>query len=242
LSAKDIIFAHNVVQPLLILSSTHSQKDMASTYLDLSQTLHNNITTFPGAPQPDFDIIHTIPQHGYTERRIQMSSHMGTHIDAPIHILPNTKTLDQFPLEKFIGPATVIDCSKCQSITTMHLKSYQEKIAAHDFLLFYTGWQHKWGQKTYANGFPALEPAATQWLSQFPLKAIGFDVLSPDPVDSQLLPNHKILLAKEILIIENMTNLDQVLDQSFQLYCLPLPIQGADGAPVRVFAQLLNKT
>lgn len=214
---------------------------MILTLLDLSQSLHNDITTFPGAPQPNFDIIHTIPQHGFTERRIQMTSHMGTHIDAPIHILEQGKNLDQFPLEKFIGSATVIDCSDCQSITTMHLKPYEEKIKAHDFVLFYTGWQHKWGKKTYADGFPTLVPTATEWLSQFSLKAIGFDVLSPDPVDSQILPNHKILLAQEILIIENLTNLDQLLDQSFQLYCMPLPIKGADGAPVRVFAQFLNK-
>ncbi len=207
-------------------------------YLDLSHLLHNDISIFPGASQPNFDIIHTIAEHGFTERSIQMTSHMNTHIDAPIHILEGTKTLDQFPLEKFIGSATVVDCSHCQTITINHLKPFEEKIAQHDFLLFYTGWQHKWGKAAYAKDFPTLVPQATQWLLQFKLKAIGFDVLSPDPVSSTLLPNHKILLNKEVLIIENLNNLDQLLDQSFTLYCLPLPIQDADGAPVRVIAQL----
>lgn len=206
-------------------------------YLDLSHSLHNDISVFPGASTPNFDVIHTIPKDGFNERRIQMTSHMNTHIDAPIHILEGTKTLDEFPLDKFIGKAMVIDCSHCEKITTNHLKAYQDKIVQHEFVLFYTGWQHKWGSAAYAKGFPTLKPATTQWLSRFKLKAIGFDVLSPDPVDSTFLPNHKILLAKEILIIENLTNLDQLVDRSFTLYCLPLPIQYGDGAPVRAVAE-----
>lgn len=206
-------------------------------YLDLSHPLHNEISLFPGASKPNFDVIHTIPKHGFTERQIQMTSHMNTHIDAPIHILANTKTLDQFPIEQFIGPATVLDCSYCEKITINHLKPFQDKIAQQEFLLFYTGWQHKWGKATYARAFPTLEPNATQWLTQFKLKALGFDTLSPDPVDSQLLPNHKILLGREILIIENLTNLDQLVDREFLLYCLPLPIRAGDGAPVRAVAE-----
>lgn len=205
-------------------------------YLDLSHPLHNKISTFPGASKPNFDVIHTIAQNGFTERRIHMTSHMNTHIDAPIHIIEGTRTLDEFPMEKFIGSATVVDCSHCKSITVNHLKPFEQKIKQHDFLLFYTGWQHKWGKPSYADNFPVLVSKTTQWLTQFNLKALGFDVLSPDPVESTLLPNHKILLGKEILIIENLNNLDQLIDRSFTFYCLPLPIQSADGAPVRAVA------
>lgn len=210
---------------------------MAGTYIDLSHPLENGISTFPGSAPHDFSVLHTIPEAGYHERRIQMSSHMGTHIDAPCHIVPNTRKLDKFPMEKFIGKATVIDISHTQVTKTAHLIPFAEKIEQVDFVLFYTGWQSYWKRPRYAENYPVLQPAATQWLSGFHLKAVGFDTLSPDPVSSTTLPNHHILLEKEILIIENLNNLDQLIDQVFDFYCIPLPVALADGAPVRAFAQ-----
>jgi kynurenine formamidase len=82
-----------------------------------------------------------------------------------------------------------------------------------------------------------LQAETSSWLTSFPLKAIGFDTISPDPVTSTDLPNHNILLEKEVLIIENLTNLDQLIDHTFDFYCIPLPIGQADGAPVRAFAK-----
>ncbi|MEM6377481.1 MAG: cyclase family protein, partial [Bacteroidota bacterium] len=94
-------------------------------YLDLSHPLHNEISIFPGASKPNFDVVHTIAKDGFTERRIQMTSHMNTHIDAPIHIIEGTKTLDEFPMEKFIGTAMVLDCSDYKNITIEHLNPYR---------------------------------------------------------------------------------------------------------------------
>jgi len=206
--------------------------------IDFTHTLKNGITVFPGSSTPSFNQIHNIPENGFAQIAIDMCTHMGTHIDAPAHILLNTKTLDQFPLDKFIGPAYTIDCSTEKGITLEFLKSKENEISQADFLLFYSGWQNKWNSEAYLSDFPTLTTEATEWLLQFNLKALGFDYISIDDVDSKELPNHRLVLAKEILIIENMNNLDQILEKPFELNCIPMKIENADGAPVRVFGRI----
>jgi len=206
--------------------------------IDLTHPLKNGISIFPGSSTPAFNQINNIPEHGFAQIEINMCTHMGTHIDAPAHILENTKTLDQFPLEKFIGAAITLDCSNVKSISLEFLKIHEQQIRQVEFLLFYSGWQHKWSTPAYIDSFPTLNQAATEWLLQMNLKALGFDSFSIDPIDSKELPNHRLVLAKELLIIENMNNLEQTIGKNFELNCIPLKIEKADGAPVRVFARL----
>lgn len=70
------------------------------------------------------------------------------------------------------------------------------------------------------------------------LKALGFDSISVDKITDEALPNHKVLLKKEILIIENMTNLDKLVSKKFELNCIPLKIENSDGSPIRAFARV----
>ncbi len=204
---------------------------------DLTHTLKNGITIWPGSPTPSFNQINNISKDGFAQIAINMCTHMGTHIDAPAHILANTKTLDQFPLNKFIGPAIVLDVSKMTSISLEFLKAKEQVINKVDFVLFYSGWQHKWNSPAYSEAFPSLTQEATTWLLNFNLKALGFDYFSIDDLESKELPNHRLVLAKELLIIENMNNLDKMLGKEFELNCIPMKIKDADGAPVRVFGR-----
>lgn len=208
--------------------------------IDLTHRLNNNITVYPGTEHPKFEQKSTIKIDGYAELSINMRTHAGTHIDAPCHIVPNAKSLDEFPIEQFIGQAIVIDCSKENSIGLDLLKPLKDKIEKSDFVLFYTAWQQKWNSYEYLSDFPTLTVDATKWLIQFNLKAIGFDHISADKMDSEELPNHNLLLKNEILIIENLTNLDQLIDKHFELNCIPLKIEEADGSPVRAFARNIN--
>lgn len=205
--------------------------------VDLTHTLKDNVTVYPGTPLPLFPDLCTIENDGFAEKRISITTHTGTHIDAPAHILPGSKTLDQFPLDKFIGKGTVVDCTKTSTITLSLLQSKKEQIRNADFVLFYTGWQEKWNTPHYFGPFPTLTTEAVEWLLQFPLKALGFDVLSVDSMTDETLPNHHLLLREEVLIIENLTHLDKLTGKDFQLYCIPLKIENADAAPARVFAQ-----
>jgi arylformamidase len=206
------------------------------TYIDLTHPLATGISVYPGTREPRFEAATAIERDGFAEMNIDTTTHTGTHIDAPAHILPNSKSLDAFSLDKFIGKGMAVDCRGLSSITLDHIRSRESQIRGADFILFFTGWQEKWNTPHYLDPFPTLTPEAVRWLLQFPLKALGFDALSVDALDDAALPNHHLLLAKEVLIIENLTNLDRLPHASFAFQCIPLNIKEADAAPVRAFA------
>lgn len=206
--------------------------------LDLTHTLINKISSYPGTPSPLFAAVSTIEKDGFSELSMTLCSHTGTHIDAPSHIIAGAKSLDDFCLDRFIGSALVIDCSQLNEIGLTCLQENKRVINEVDFVLFYTGWQHKWNTESYFDTFPTLTEEATRWLSTFKLKGLGFDTISVDDIADDTLLNHGILLEKEILIIENMNNLDKLISQIFELNCIPLKIENSDASPVRAFARL----
>ena len=207
--------------------------------IDLSHTIHNNITVFNEAERPNIEKAATIENDGYAQLRFSMYTHNSTHIDAPAHMLKGGKALTDFLPEKFTGKAFVADVRNAgKTITKEWLVPYQAKMEACDFILLNTGWAEKWNSKAYKTGFPVLEPQASEWLTQFNLKGIGLDTISIDPVDSVDVPNHKIVLGNDMLIIENLTGLNETGEDVFWFSCFPLKIERADGSPVRAVAML----
>ncbi|MFA6334985.1 MAG: cyclase family protein [Bacteroidales bacterium] len=203
--------------------------------IDLTQTISSTMPVYPGTEPPVITDATTIEKDGFAEKRISFFSHTGTHIDAPGHILRGRSTLDQFNADKFIGKGLVIDVTKCKTgiIEKECLEKYSAEIAGCDFIIFRTGWDKKWGTENYFIGFPILSADAVKWLCSFNIKGIGFDCISVDPVDSAGLPNHRILLNKDLVIVENLCNLDQLTGLPFLFSCLPLKIENSDGSPVR---------
>jgi kynurenine formamidase len=209
--------------------------------IDLTHKLNNKISIYPGTVGPVIESSANISENGYAELSISMRSHAGTHIDAPAHIVPNAKTLDQILIENFIGKGIVIDCAGKVSINLDFLLTMKDKIEESEFILFYTGWQHKWETPDYIGDYPTLTIDAIEWLLKFKPKALGFDVISVDKIGSTELPNHNLLLKNEVLVIENLTNLDKLIGKQFEMNCIPLKIEGADGSPVRAFARIITE-
>ena len=211
---------------------------------DLTQLLNGKISVYPDTVAPTFEVSSTVAKDGFTEMQMTMASHTGTHIDAPCHILQGARSLDQFPVDRFIGKAIVIPCRGRNEISLEYLQTFEKKIAGVDFILFYTGWQEKWGTSGYFDDCPIPTGPAAQWLTKFNLKGIGVDAFSLDSmitanaVTEENLPNHHILLGKEILLIENLTNLDKLPDCLFTFQCFPLKVENADGSPVRAIAMI----
>jgi len=197
---------------------------------------------YPDTVAPVIEKLNTVERDGFAELKVSMVLHSGTHIDAPSHIIQGAKSLDQFPVDKFIGSAIVIPCTDRSEITLDLLSSYESQIAEVDFVLFYTGWQHKWSTPAYLESSPVPTEASALWLTQFNLKGIGVDsfsidrVISANDVAPETLPNHQILLGRDILLIENLANLDKLPAGPFQFQCLPIHIEHADGSPVRAVA------
>jgi arylformamidase len=220
---------------------------MQKKVIDLSHILNEKITVYPDTVGPKFEILNTIEKDGFTEHKMTMVFHSGTHIDAPCHILKNAKSIDQFPIDKFIGKAMVISCQDKKEINLKYLQTFEDQITQIDFILFFTGWQYKWNTKDYFDECPTPTGEAAKWLTKFKLKGIGFDSFSVDKViaaqkvSPENLPNHHILLEKEILLIENLTNLDKLPNGAFSFQCLPLNIENADGSPVRAIAMINEK-
>ncbi len=217
---------------------------MQNKLIDLTHILNEKITAYPDTEAPKFEELNNVAEHGFAELKMTSVLHVGTHIDAPCHILKNTKSLDQFPLDKFIGNAIVIPCQYKEEISLKYLQSYRDQITKTDFILFFTGWQYKWNTSGYFDDCPVPTIEAAKWLTKFKLKGIGFDsfsvdkIISAKKITSENMPNHYILLEKEFLLIENLTNLDKLPGSLFSFQCLPLNIENADGSPVRAMAML----
>ena len=152
---------------------------------DLSHPLNNESPVYPGNEQPRFRPAASIGIEGYRETHLEIDSHLGTHIDAPAHMLENGMTLDQMPIDTFSGNALIVSVPRnMKLIEKIFLLTFEDKLKAVDFVLFKTGWGKFWDSGHYFENFPVLSMEAVSWLLSFSLKGIGFDVISADPVDS----------------------------------------------------------
>lgn len=207
--------------------------------IDLSQTICENMPVFPGDEPPILTDRATVAEDGFYERMITFSSHTGTHVDAPAHILPHSRTLDRVPLEFFAGSCSVIDLTSPvqPEIAVLDLEPHEDLFKRSEFILLQTGWSRLWGQARYFNNYPVLSMEAALWVRSFGLKGIGVDAISVDVVDSTDLPVHKVLLEK-MIVIENLTNLEALPRTGFTFSCIPLKLKNADASPVRAIAIL----
>ncbi len=206
--------------------------------IDLSHTISPSVPVYPGTEPPAFVQATTIERDGFAEMKMSMYTHTATHMDGPSHVLTTGKSLDQFAASHFVGKAVVIDVSDIAtgSIPVERLVAFHDALAQSDFLLLKTSWSRYWGQPAYFKGFPSLSLESARWLAQLPLKGVGIDAISIDPVGEDSLPAHHALLGAGMVIVENLTNLDAIKARQFLFVCLPLKISGADGSPVRAVA------
>ena len=201
----------------------------------MTHIIEPDMPVFPGTQPPVFQKANTFEKDNFRETKITMYSHTGTHMDAPAHMLSNGAYLDDLGIGKFVGNAIVLDFedNKQQVIGLDSIKHFEDIIRKVEFIVIKTGWSKYWGTSRYFEDFPYLSDEAAKWLSEFNLKGIGLDAISIDGIKSTTFAVHKILLKKNILIIENLTNLDLINRGIFILSVLPLKSKEADGAPVR---------
>jgi arylformamidase len=207
---------------------------------DLSHTIRAGMPVYPGTEPPLIENPVSLENDGFLEKKLTLYSHTGTHVDAPAHMIADALTLDRFEVGHFIGRAYVVDVSALPDpeIKIENLIPYTQKFRESEFILFFSGWSAFWGSEAYFIDYPLLSKEAAGWLCQFDLKGIGIDMISFDPVDSVDMPVHHILLSREFILIENLTNLAGLRQTSFTFSCLPLKIESADGAPIRAVAVL----
>jgi len=211
-------------------------------YIDLTHCLNSKIPVYPGTPKIAFNRVNTVEVDGFQETKIDLMSHMGTHMDAPAHMLSDGKYLNEYDISKFIGNAYAIDVSnnKNNEISKSIIKEKLEKIEDIDYLLLYTGFCKYFFDEKYFKNFPILSNEATEYIAKKVKKGIGIDAISVDQIDSKAFNNHNILLKNDLVIVENLKCFKDLCGQIFKLYVFPLKYVDADGAPVRAVAEREN--
>lgn len=209
--------------------------------IDLSHYIEEGMPVYPGTESPEIKVAASYEQAGYKESRIQLLSHVGTHLDCPAHIYPDGLTVASMPIDQFYGSGVVIDCSGLDShvlIDTSFINHFNKGLANKDFILFYTGWDKKWGSSAYFKSYPSFTEEAIKYLAQMKIKGIGIDAISIDPIDAGYLSNHRIFLQEQKIIIENLHDLDKLIAKDFEFICFPLKLKDGDGSPIRAVAVL----
>lgn len=166
--------------------------------------------------------------------RLTCGTHTGTHVDAPLHVLPDGDAVDRLRLEALLGPAYVLYHPRAVHITAYDLEDGSIPRDCRRLLLKTLNSERDlFSQGHLRTDYVALTADAARWLVERRLLLVGLDALSVDPYECADLTAHRILLASGIVIVEGL-NLRYVLPGDYTLHCLPLRIEGADGAPARV--------
>lgn len=168
--------------------------------------------------------------------RLNLSSHTGTHVDAPVHFIHRGLTVDRLPLNLLIGPAFVAGLTglEGQAIRPDDLDALSLPQATTRLLLKTTN-SHFWEKREgdFKPGYVHLTPDAALWLVEHGIRLIGVDYLSVEAVDT---PDHRVhhtLLGAGMIVVEGL-DLSRVPVGPCHLVCLPLKVEGGDGAPARV--------
>lgn len=202
---------------------------------DISLSLSPDLPVWPGDPQVELERVAKMEEGSrYNLTHLKMSAHVGTHVDAPFHFLGGkSQTIDQLPLNLLIGRAYVSQLpDEINLIDALTMQRAQIPLRTRR-LLFKTRNSAYWANPDgrFHTDFTALSPDGARYLVERGIKLVGVDYLSVAPFQEGT-EVHEILLKAGVVIVEGL-NLSEVSPGRYTLYCLPLKLVGADGAPAR---------
>jgi arylformamidase len=200
--------------------------------LDVSLPLDARLPIWPSNPAFDLTPVKQIAAGGSSNvSRLTLGTHTGTHIDAPRHMIEGAPTLDQVPLDALIGPARVVAVETDRAIEARHVDG--DALQGSTRILFKTKNSTFWGDPTFRSDFVFLSEAAARALVDAGVRLVGIDYLSIEEYRKPGAPAHKTLLSAGVVIVEGL-DLSSAEPGPYDVYCLPLRVAGADGAPARV--------
>ena len=208
-------------------------------YIDLTFPLEEAMPVWPGDSRPEFREVKSLEQDGYVVQSIRFSNHLGTHLDAPSHVVRGGMTLDRIPLETLIGKAVILDFAgkkRNERITRKELQPHGDVLRPGARVLIRTGWDSHYGSTFFFQDFPCLTLEAAQDLASRGIALLGMDTPSPSPVDDPDQGIHKTLLGAGIVLLECLTNLHRITGNECELIVLPPLFKGFSGSPCRAVA------
>jgi len=205
---------------------------MIHDWIDVSVLLHSGMVHWPDNPPVSIEyMLHMSRGDICNVSTLSMGSHTGTHMDGPFHFLPEGKGLHEMPFHATIGRARVIEIRDPESIKPGELRPHN--IRQGERLLFKTlNSSRSWQTDTFIEDFVYISQEAARYLASVGVLTVGIDYLSVGGYTKDGVETHRALLEADIWIIEGL-DLSQVDPGMYELICLPLRIDGSDGAPAR---------
>ncbi len=201
--------------------------------VDLTHPIGHGTVAYPGDPGMTTSQVHAHQDHGYQVTEVTTGSHVGTHIDAPLHVIPNGTSVADLPLVNLIGTATVVDVGPLEPFETIDENRVRPYLAPGARLLLRSGWSRTFGTPKYHDAFPQISPELASEIADAGVLLIGLE--QPSVHHTHGLDIHRILLGAGCLIVEGLV-LTPLQQGEVDLCCLPLPLMGVDGSPVRAIA------
>ena len=211
-----------------------------SQITDLTLTLHDGIDGV------DFEQKFTVSKDGWNARTLHLYSHIGTHMDAPFHFEASDETIDQIPLDRCQGKAWIVRISDVESkalIEVEDLGAVATTLQAGDSLLIQTLWSQYFGEAKFRDEMPRISVGLAKWCVDHKVRILGVEAPSVADVHNldEVTEVHHILLGGDVIIVEGLTNLDQVADDLVQFWAIPLKLKDGDGSPCRAFCSPLSR-
>lgn len=209
--------------------------------VDLSHPLEPGMPHARDVPAPTFTPTNTWAEHRMRAMRLDVPTHIGTHVDAPSHFVEDGATVDQLPLAALVGRAYCLEVLRDgpDPITADDLMP-AAGLAPGDALLIRTGWDDRYTEPGYVDRHPYLTVDAAEWAVAKKLRLIGMDTMSPEIPKSMRPPSfpydvHRTLLSAGTFLVENLV-LRETVGRWCTLFVGVLNVHGGDGAPARALA------
>lgn len=201
--------------------------------IDLSQVIHDDMPVYPGDDKVMLYQDKFLDKDKYVMHIIKSGMHSGTHIDAPMHLIYDETYISDIPLDRFAGRGVILDV---RNESIIRLKDeYEEIVCANDIVILFTDHSKTYGTEAYYLEHPVVGNDLADFFVEKKIKMLGMDLPSPDNYPFEV---HKKLFENHILIIENLTNLSQLLNtKNFDIMAFPLKIK-AEASLARVVAYL----
>lgn len=199
---------------------------------DISTPVRTGGLVYPGNPEIEIELQQSVAKGaGANVSKIEFGSHTGTHVDAAKHFFDDGQTVDQIPIERFIGPAILLHFpDDLKSITASDLAKHD--IGSHKRVLLRTRNSQLLRSPKFAVDYTFLAPDGAQFLVDHGVELVGIDYLSIEQFHSGHHRTHLTLLKEKVVIVEGL-DLSLPPPGVYELICLPLRLTGLDGAPAR---------
>ncbi|MGO9379022.1 MAG: cyclase family protein [Dissulfurispiraceae bacterium] len=199
--------------------------------IDLTHEFDDSMPVYPGDTVSQISYCSDIASAGCYVSQVTTGMHTGTHIDGPLHVIEGGISLSEMPLERFIGRGILIDARNKDRIDADLLEDVRLK--RKDIVLVMTGCSAEFRATSYYRDYPAVTVRFAEVLVKAGVNMLGLDMPGPDGPPFAI---HRLLLAAQVLIIENLTNLEALLAYPhFEVFALPVRFR-TEAAPARVIA------